>query len=566
MFSKHQTDNSKDGTVSRMDPSHHETELTQIIQSKLFTSAVLNPILAERHSNLLLIYHNQDCRCVNDELTPILQKEGINCLDMEEHGEPGKPKFHNFETLVQETGRVLFIVSKHFQASRFLSMLPLAAKERVPYENVFCLLLDDSIRFEDDLSCLSAVRTVQWNSGNWRNELIDRLRFRRPAFSHVLDPSCVSHSLQSHGLDIRHLKFTMYGIIVELSNVTVRIDVDEYLNHQEKHDALDISQICGECSMLRTPQTIVSLVFNNKELSNTTKTRKFEDMFVELCGKILDVTTPREAKVPYTAGCTIRGRPHDPSYIKRLWCKVYYVSLNHHKGTIRFPALAEEEARYASYPDNWQTDKVPRIEDLVKAGFFYSADLQQTACFACGTCIVNWRKDSDIWYEHASQAFQCSVVKANLSSDDIGKAVASLIEQKYHENEEFSNIESRKESFKSFDLTKMVPGKMEDFDRDELVDELAVAGFYYVGISDIFTCYACGLTLTYLTPDMSIMATHATVSPTCPHLLRVKDKDYIRDISRTAAHESMFTVVSFKLKLLDSKPVDHGYMFLYSAC
>ncbi|XP_033759890.1 uncharacterized protein LOC117342035 [Pecten maximus] len=517
-----------------------------------------------RGPKVFVVYHDHDLEFVKKELMPLLTDDGIECFTLEDNFVEQRI-FHNFEYLLDHTDKILFMLSIPFRNHSILSYFPSLALRRVSKSNVVCLRLNSSLFLEDDLACLASTKIVDSEHDGWQVHLIRHLRYKQPSFSHFLGATNVTQSLHQHGLDLPLMLFNVYGVIVEINSEVLRIDMDEFLKHSQKHSSLGITKVCGECSMLCTPNTTVSLIYDKDTIKTNIDLTEFDSAFASLCGNIMDVSTLRRAGVVFILGCTLNGRLSDQDYIRQLWIKTRYQittekSPNH---AIKFPDYADEKTRYDSFPVFHENDLVPKTESLAKAGFFFSGAPLFTTCFACGRFVISWRQDDNPWVTHAALNQLCPFVRQNQTDDFIKNAKTSFRKGKNLVNETYRTFEARVKSFESFSLEKMPEGSAQSFDRQKLINEIAEAGFNYTGCGDAFTCYSCGLVLTSIKHGQNVMATHAWLSPSCAHVTSVKGMDYIDSILQTAAHASPRTVVSFMIKKLDNRLIKHENVFLF---
>ena len=74
-------------------------------------------------------------------------------------------------------------------------------------------------------------------------------------------------------------------------------------------------------------------------------------------------------------------------------------------------------------------------------------------------------------------------------------------------------------------------------------EELADAGFYYMGIMDFTVCYHCGIGIGNWGPEEHPWEQHAISSPSCNYLLTVRGFKYPNNVTGQELYES-FTEVS----------------------
>ncbi|OWF46798.1 Baculoviral IAP repeat-containing protein 3 [Mizuhopecten yessoensis] len=227
-----------------------------------------------------------------------------------------------------------------------------------------------------------------------------------------------------------------------------------------------------------------------------------------------------------TLACTAKGPIKDLNFIRRLWLSIFYKTLNN-KGrstVIKYPDFESREERLKSFPSSWPIDMVPKAEELADAGLFFCGYPHLAKCFMCGYLLMNWRRDDVPWQAHAAINSRCPFIQKRRAEEEINDAIASYTESRYTANMEYEATEARRKTFEWLDSEQLT--KCTDVVCD--VADLVEAGFYYTGTCDMFNCYACAVTLTCITSR--IMATHAKIPPKCPHVLKKRGKEYVKDV------------------------------------
>ncbi|CAF3851388.1 unnamed protein product [Rotaria sordida] len=87
---------------------------------------------------------------------------------------------------------------------------------------------------------------------------------------------------------------------------------------------------------------------------------------------------------------------------------VYTVACN--TGYIEIPN------RYASFT-TWPNENLPCVDDLVRAGFFYTGNKTIMTCFYCNGSLKNWNPNDNPTIEHASWFPHCAYVKQLCGSE-----------------------------------------------------------------------------------------------------------------------------------------------------
>ncbi|CAF4249609.1 unnamed protein product, partial [Didymodactylos carnosus] len=82
---------------------------------------------------------------------------------------------------------------------------------------------------------------------------------------------------------------------------------------------------------------------------------------------------------------------------------------------------AEMRKRYASFT-SWPQEPLPSVDDLVKAGFFYSGKKTIVTCFYCNGSLQNWGQKDNPMIEHARWFPQCAYAR-QLCGDELYRRI-----------------------------------------------------------------------------------------------------------------------------------------------
>ena len=74
------------------------------------------------------------------------------------------------------------------------------------------------------------------------------------------------------------------------------------------------------------------------------------------------------------------------------------------------PRQAEIPRRHASFA-SWVSENVPAVDDLVRAGFFYTGTQTIVTCFFCNGSLQNWGPKDNPMVEHARWFPHCAYIK-----------------------------------------------------------------------------------------------------------------------------------------------------------
>ncbi|XP_077197644.1 baculoviral IAP repeat-containing protein 2 isoform X2 [Paroedura picta] len=170
-------------------------------------------------------------------------------------------------------------------------------------------------------------------------------------------------------------------------------------------------------------------------------------------------------------------------------------------------SMKTEEARRRTFQGWPLTFLAP--SELAKAGFYYIGHADRVACFACGGQLGNWDPEDNAMSEHQRHFPNCPFVK-NLYGDLPNFSVANLSMQSHG---------ARVGTFTSWPVTIPVPPQ-----------QLADAGFYYVGCNDDVKCFCCDGGLRCWESGDDPWVEHAKWFPRCEYLLHVKGQGFVHQV------------------------------------
>nr|O62640.1 RecName: Full=Putative inhibitor of apoptosis [Sus scrofa]AAC39171.1 putative inhibitor of apoptosis [Sus scrofa] len=153
--------------------------------------------------------------------------------------------------------------------------------------------------------------------------------------------------------------------------------------------------------------------------------------------------------------------------------------------------------------------------DLAKAGFYYIGPGDRVACFACGGKLSNWEPKDDAMTEHLRHFPNCPFL-GNQLQDSSRYTVSNLSMQTYAAR------------FKTFcNWPSSIPVHPE---------QLASAGFYYMGHSDDVKCFCCDGGLRCWESGDDPWVEHAKWFPRCEYLIRIKGQEFISRVQASYPH------------------------------
>ncbi|KAM9220016.1 baculoviral IAP repeat-containing protein 3 isoform 2-T2 [Dugong dugon] len=153
--------------------------------------------------------------------------------------------------------------------------------------------------------------------------------------------------------------------------------------------------------------------------------------------------------------------------------------------------------------------------DLAKAGFYYIGPGDRVACFACGGKLSNWELKDDAMSEHLRHFPTCPFLENQLQESS-RYTVSNL------------SMQTQAARFKTFcNWPSSVPVHPE---------QLASAGFYYMGHSDDVKCFCCDGGLRCWESGDDPWVEHAKWFPRCEYLIRIKGQEFISRVQASYPH------------------------------
>ncbi|XP_068844254.1 baculoviral IAP repeat-containing protein 2 isoform X2 [Capricornis sumatraensis] len=175
-------------------------------------------------------------------------------------------------------------------------------------------------------------------------------------------------------------------------------------------------------------------------------------------------------------------------------------------------AMSTEEARFLTY-QMWPLTFLSPSE-LARAGFYYIGPGDRVACFACGGTLNNWEPKDDAMLEHQRNFPNCPFLENSLET--LRFSISNLSMQTHA---------ARLRTFMYWPST--VPVQPE---------QLASAGFYYVGRNDDVKCFCCDGGLRCWESGDDPWVEHAKWFPRCEFLIRMKGQEFVSEIQARYPH------------------------------
>ncbi|XP_032075197.1 inhibitor of apoptosis protein-like [Thamnophis elegans] len=174
------------------------------------------------------------------------------------------------------------------------------------------------------------------------------------------------------------------------------------------------------------------------------------------------------------------------------------------------PMMSTEESRLLTFKTWPLTFLSPT--SLAKAGFYYVGPSDRVACFACGGQLSNWEPKDNAISEHQRHFPNCPFV------EQIQNSLTGF-------NSGMQNCIGRFRTFKTWPVTVPVHPQ-----------QLADAGFYYVGRNDDVKCFSCDGGLRCWETGDDPWVEHAKWFPSCEYLIYRKGSEFVRQVQARYPH------------------------------
>ncbi|XP_077749376.1 baculoviral IAP repeat-containing protein 3 isoform X2 [Canis aureus] len=175
--------------------------------------------------------------------------------------------------------------------------------------------------------------------------------------------------------------------------------------------------------------------------------------------------------------------------------------------------MKSEEDRLCTF-QGWPL-AFPLPSALARAGFYYVGPGDRVACFACGGKLSNWEPDDDALSEHLRHFPDCPFVEGQLQAT-VRYTASNLSMQ---------TLAARSRTFCNWPPRAPVHP-----------EQLASAGFYYMGHSDDVKCFCCDGGLRCWESGDDPWVEHAKWFPRCEYLIRIKGQEFISQIQASYPH------------------------------
>ncbi|XP_055959450.1 baculoviral IAP repeat-containing protein 2 isoform X2 [Patella vulgata] len=224
--------------------------------------------------------------------------------------------------------------------------------------------------------------------------------------------------------------------------------------------------------------------------------------------------------------------------------------------------MVVEEARLRTF-GNWPRYLAVRPAELARAGFYYLGSADRVQCAFCRGILRDWEEAENPVAEHWRYFSSCEFLRGTdrsnvpiipndsyihdyvsthpLSSADEDVRTATILKTSnlnllpsntpatiedlgiITEMASFPNqaiLATRVATFANWPRRSPIPSK----------EQIAEAGFYYLGREDAVQCFFCAGVLKSWKDDDIPWKEHAKWFPKCPYLLRIKGEDFVHSI------------------------------------
>ncbi|XP_061818857.1 baculoviral IAP repeat-containing protein 2 [Nerophis lumbriciformis] len=192
--------------------------------------------------------------------------------------------------------------------------------------------------------------------------------------------------------------------------------------------------------------------------------------------------------------------------------------MSHQRPTCHNPAMRREQDRLDSFR-GWSLTIITPAE-LAKAGFCYLGPGDRVGCFSCGGQLSNWEPGDRAACEHQRHYPNCRFVRGDRADNvSLAGAPASQLALNNVSNPAMQQNEERLLTFVNWPAR--IPVRPE---------QLAKAGFYYVGRNDDVKCFCCDGGLRCWESGDDPWVEHAKWFPRCEYLLQEKGQEFVQQI------------------------------------
>ena len=571
--------------------------------------------------SVFVVYDESDEFADNDILL-LLEKENLSFCCVRRQGDPGNTRLGDFSTLLLQSKKVLFVVSKLFTQNEELVFFVEVALDLLNHntQNIITLITDGTISYRNNLQSLNQTTKISVRHKLWKTNLINTIQKVNVHYCTLLETGKVSDQLLLRGLCALTLRWEVYGLLVVAAEQYLKVDLIEYTEHIQHHHDLDMNKFCEQCGFLTHVNTTINLAFCDSFVDGQLATIK--DDVIQMCVGLLDACSLMKTQTEWLIVCSVTGtyEKNQQEYISDLFAaaksavETNYTAKASDSGKLHLPEYVDEAKRLESFQGVWPQTNVPTAEVMARSGFVFMMKPDVAQCFSCGYNQCCWDPSKDPLVVHAQVTPACKFVRDNVNPEMLPKKMIKGSTK----NEKYSDFNQRLSSLKS---SHLLENEAQHPERDVELSEIADSGFYFIGYNMI-KCFSCGVSVVWkdnvqswsseiamqsgsqkkatwsrrseettvskssdnvtqprASTDVSrskssweinasrssdIWNLHATLSPNCEYLLRKKGDHFINTINFSNKQNSEPTIVTlFLVTLKGEKNIDWpGFIFL----
>ncbi|XP_046354778.2 putative inhibitor of apoptosis [Haliotis rufescens] len=182
-------------------------------------------------------------------------------------------------------------------------------------------------------------------------------------------------------------------------------------------------------------------------------------------------------------------------------------------------------------------------DTLARAGFIYTGIGDKVECERCGLKLLNWTDTDDALHEHATRRTHCPFIVS---------LYRKLGQTPPPKHPQYQHLRARLDSFADWPR-RYVP---------KTPEELAAAGFFYIGSADRVTCFQCGITLRDWEEEHDPVAEHQRYSEHCQFIDKtdLNQLGVATRINSTPTNEQSNHHAGSRNDLVASSPLDQGHV------
>ncbi|XP_055792877.1 baculoviral IAP repeat-containing protein 2 isoform X1 [Salvelinus fontinalis] len=287
----------------------------------------------------------------------------------------------------------------------------------------------------------------------------------------------------------------------------------------------------GDCPTERHRQLSPSCAFIQSLPSTANLLSSSHSAFSPLCSAhVIPVSGPGPA--PVSAPNPVSGEePGVPPPSSPLSSREVEDMSHQRPPSCHNPSMRREQDRLDSF-HSW-TLSIITPSELATAGFYYLGQGDRVACFTCGGQLSNWEPGDRAVSEHQRHYPNCRFVRGD-RADNVSMAggaggvgvapgaVAPVSSPPGLSNVSNPAMQQREERLLTFVHWPLrIPVRP---------DQLAKAGFYYVGRNDDVKCFCCDGGLRCWESGDDPWVEHAKWFPRCVYLLQEKGQEFVHQI------------------------------------